>query len=179
MQFTDFLVSWNSVEGLTRILNMMPSMRTLLLEVGLAIPVAFQLTRPLIRAALEGGVDPLKAADNLRSWHPFGTEIMELLKECHNAEATRSISPAFLSIFWSLSLSDLSCPKSRYEAEVTRIEKEEVKMKLKERQDVSREKSYSSSSRNGGANSKKLSASLKIEMNQQFMHVEEVRAMIN
>jgi len=152
---------------------MMPSMRTLLLEVGLAIPVAFQLTRPLIRAALEGGVDPLKAADNLRAWHPFGTEIIDLLQTFHDAEVWKSVSPAFVAIFWSLSLSDLSCPKSRYETEVVRIEKEEAKLKLKDRQDSHREKSYSSGGRNG-ANNKKLSASLKIEMNQQFMHVEEV-----
>jgi hypothetical protein len=33
--------------------------------------VAFQLVRPIVRAALHYGEDPMSAPKELRAWHPF------------------------------------------------------------------------------------------------------------
>jgi hypothetical protein len=50
MQFTEFLVAGaKSIEDIAKI---MPPMAVLLGEIGLAVPVAFQLVRPILRAAL-------------------------------------------------------------------------------------------------------------------------------
>ena len=51
MQFTDFLVG--DVRKIEEIALIMPSMSSLLGDVGLSVPIAFQLVRPLIRAALQ------------------------------------------------------------------------------------------------------------------------------
>lgn len=51
MQFTDFLM--NGVRKMDEISRIMPTMRHLLETVGLSVPVAFQLARPLMRAALQ------------------------------------------------------------------------------------------------------------------------------
>ena len=47
----DFLVA--SSKSLETIANQMPDFSILLEEVGLSVPVAFQLVRPLCRAALQ------------------------------------------------------------------------------------------------------------------------------
>ena len=51
MQFTDFLM--NGVRKMDEISRIMPTMRHLLETVGLSVPVAFQLARPLMRAAFQ------------------------------------------------------------------------------------------------------------------------------
>ena len=53
MQFTSFLVAGS--KSLETIANQMPDFAILLEEVGLSVPVAFQLVRPLLRAALQQG----------------------------------------------------------------------------------------------------------------------------
>ena len=51
IQFTDFLVA--GARKIEEIALIMPCMSDLLGRVGLSIPVAFQLVRPLMRAALQ------------------------------------------------------------------------------------------------------------------------------
>jgi THO complex subunit 2 len=53
MQFTSFLVAGS--KSLETIANQMPDFAILLEDVGLSVPVAFQLVRPLLRAALQQG----------------------------------------------------------------------------------------------------------------------------
>jgi hypothetical protein len=53
MQFTSFLVAGS--KSLETIANQMPDFAILLEDVGLTVPVAFQLVRPLLRAALQQG----------------------------------------------------------------------------------------------------------------------------
>ena len=53
MQFTSFLVAGS--KSLETIASQMPDFSILIEEVGLAVPVAFQLVRPLLRAALQQG----------------------------------------------------------------------------------------------------------------------------
>jgi hypothetical protein len=69
MQFTDFLVAGG--KNVLSIAPMMPPMKSLLNDVGLSIAVAFQLVRPIVRAALHYGEDPMSAPKELRAWHPF------------------------------------------------------------------------------------------------------------
>ena len=109
MQFTDFLVA--GARWIEDIAKLMPPMRSLLGETGLAVPVAFQLVRPIMRAALQrwpdphsmgGGQGEATAGDSalaaaatmsslrkkekeadviLRPWHPFGKEMVTAARD--------------------------------------------------------------------------------------------------
>ena len=52
MQFTDFFVG-GATRGPDYMARLMPSMESLLNDTGLTVPVAFQLVRPIMRAALQ------------------------------------------------------------------------------------------------------------------------------
>jgi hypothetical protein len=54
IQFTEFLVA--EAKSLEFIAQLMPSVEELIVEIGLAVPVVFQLTRPLVRAALQASL---------------------------------------------------------------------------------------------------------------------------
>ena len=152
MQFTDFLVGSVQMPGSSRsdstssistetILDMMPSMQTLLSDIGLAVPVAFQLVRPLVRLALQCGMDIQAKArkggsnqyivtpevlaaipPNLRQWHPFSPEMKALVTSHLPIEVWSALSVELYLTFWSLSLYDIMVPSSRYEEEIRRLQ---------------------------------------------------------
>jgi hypothetical protein len=119
MQFTEFLVG--GAKSLESIASLMPDLSVLLDEVGLAVPVAFQLVRPLLRAALQSGVDPAAAPAHLQRWHPFGTHITALVQSLKPAEMWQHMSQRLFIIFWSLGLYDIRVPVARYETEIKRL----------------------------------------------------------
>jgi THO complex subunit 2 len=149
MQFTDFLVGsvqmpnngsdsssgGNSTES---ILEIMPSMKTLLVDIGLAVPVVFQLVRPLVRLALQCGMELQakmnKSTDfiatpeviaaipaNLRQWHPYSLEMKALVEAHLPAEVWSAISVELYLTFWSLSLYDIMVPSAQYDEEIRRL----------------------------------------------------------
>ena len=61
----------NTIVPISYQANMMPSMTSLVTDVGLSLPIAFQLTRPLFRAAMQASEDPENVPDALKPWHPF------------------------------------------------------------------------------------------------------------
>lgn len=115
----DFLVA--GAKSVQTIAELMPSMSSLLNESGLTLSVAFQLVRPIVRAALQCGDQPSDAPDYLRDWHPFGDTMLSLVRNNLPAQTWDVISPDVLITFWSLGLYDLSCPVSRYEIELARL----------------------------------------------------------
>jgi THO complex subunit 2 len=120
MQFTEFLVA--GAKSLESIAALMPDMSVLLDEVGLEVPVAFQLVRPLLRAALQCGVDASAAPAHLKRWHPFGPHITTVVKTLiHPASIWEHLSPRLYVLFWSLGLYDLRVPAARYETEIKRL----------------------------------------------------------
>eukprot|EP01041_Mallomonas_annulata_P007237 gene7237-14767_t len=133
MQFTDFLIVLDVGKkgaGLEDLLSLMPSMRALLTDFGLNVPVAFQLVRPIIRAALEYGEDPLSAPLSLQCWHPFGNDMSEIVREHLPVDTFEFMSPQLYMMFWSLSLYDLSTPKNRYDLEAKRLKEKWNQMNL-------------------------------------------------
>jgi THO complex subunit 2 len=157
MQFTDFLVGSVQMPGSNdgngkgngnsnnteSILEMMPSMKTLLVDIGLAVPVAFQLVRPLVRLALQCGMDLQAEAHSgsaqscqylvtpevleampasLRQWHPYSPEMKALVMSHLPAEVWSAISIELYLTFWSLSLYDIMVPSTRYDEEMRRLD---------------------------------------------------------
>lgn len=120
MQFTDFLVGGNS-KGAEGMVEIFPPMRHLLGEVGLNVSVAFQLVRPLIRAALHYGEDPASAPPELQNWHPYSNEMKDVVCQYLPAEVWSALSPELYLTFWSLSLYDVFVPKSKYDTEIRRL----------------------------------------------------------
>jgi THO complex subunit 2 len=120
MQFTDFLVGGNS-KGAEGMVEIFPPMRHLLGEVGLNVSVAFQLVRPLIRAALHYGEDPSAAPPELQNWHPYSNEMKDVVCQHLPAEVWTALSPELYLTFWSLSLYDVFVPKSKYDTEIRRL----------------------------------------------------------
>ncbi|KAJ1415485.1 transcription factor/nuclear export subunit protein 2-domain-containing protein, partial [Ochromonadaceae sp. CCMP2298] len=121
MQFAEFLVAGKSVESVA---VLMPDLRSLLGEVGLAVPVCFQLVRPLLRAALQSGLSPAAAPPALARWHPLG-DVGKLVGPQGAILPANPVwgllSPRLYVLFWSLSLYDIRVPITRYEAEVRRL----------------------------------------------------------
>jgi len=120
MQFTEFLVA--GARSIESIAELMPDLSVLLGEVGLAVPVAFQLVRPLLRAALQYGVDPSAAPSRLQRWHPFGDTMATLVRTLiQPASLWDVMSPRFYVLFWGLGLYDIKVPVTRYETEIKRL----------------------------------------------------------
>jgi len=120
MQFTEFLVA--GARSFESIAELMPDLSVLLGEVGLAVPVAFQLVRPLLRAALQYGVDPSAAPPRLQRWHPFGQTMADLVSTLiRPASLWDVMTPRFYILFWGLGLYDIKVPVSRYEGEIKRL----------------------------------------------------------
>lgn len=120
MQFTEFLVG--GAKSLESVAVLMPDVSVLLDEVGLEVPVAFQLVRPLLRAALQCGVDPAAAPAHLKRWHPFGTHLTSVVETLiRPVSMWEHLSPRLYALFWSLGLYDLRVPTERYEAEIKRL----------------------------------------------------------
>lgn len=120
MQFTEFLVA--GAKSFESIAELMPELSVLLDEVGLAVPVAFQLVRPLLRAALQFGPNPTNAPPRLQRWHPFGETMTKLVTTLiHPASIWEVMSPRLYVLFWGLGLYDIKVPVSRYEGEIKRL----------------------------------------------------------
>ena len=120
MQFTEFLVA--GARSIESIAELMPDLSVLLGEVGLAVPVAFQLVRPLLRAALQYGVDPSAAPSRLQRWHPFGDTMATLVRTLiQPASLWDAMSPRFYVLFWGLGMYDIKVPVTRYETEIKRL----------------------------------------------------------
>lgn len=157
MQFTDFLVGTVQMPGsgssggsgssnTESILELMPPMKTLLGEIGLAAPVAFQLVRPLVRLALQYGMDIQSKASskagstqyivtpevldsipaNIRQWHPYSPEMKELIQSHLPTEVWSGISVELYLTFWSLSLYDIMVPSTQYDEEIRRLNNSKI-----------------------------------------------------
>ena len=104
-------------------------------EVGLAVPVAFQLVRPIMREVLRMGFDPQTKTipEYLREWHPLGVPMNSFLSGTGVANGQLPedlwslVSPKMFMQFWCLSLYDINVPTERYDMEVKRL-----KMKVPE-----------------------------------------------
>ena len=161
MQYTEFLMQAFTVPGSSDkatvgdgadtgrrgdehdIAALMPPLQSLLVDYGLSVPVAFQLVRPLLRAALlrhcaataedqaamelEGGSgqsDRVRANAFVQRWNPLGAELLQVIRE-HCAGQSPHIwddmSPELFMIFWTFNNSDLCVPTARYEAEIGKL----------------------------------------------------------
>ena len=58
---------------------------------------------------------------NLRPWHPFGTEMLQAIKNHLPAEVWLTLSPIMYLSFWSFSLYDIMVPTEKYETELKRL----------------------------------------------------------
>lgn len=185
MQFTEFLVA--GARSIESIAELMPDLSVLLGEVGLAVPVAFQLVRPLLRAALQYGVDPSSAPTRLQRWHPFGETMTSLVRTLiQPASLWDVVSPRFYVLFWGLGLYDIKVPVTRYETEIKRLKDKYA--------DLDQKKNTASASSLGitPGEFSKLNRSRDLEMKQllqkiadltedlvrQKKHVEQIREVI-
>jgi THO complex subunit 2 len=115
----DFLVA--GAKNIQTISTLMPSMTSLLTDSGLSLPVAFQLTRPLIRAAFQASEDPAQVPEHLRQWHPRSPEMLNVIRSNLPESLWDTVSVELVIFFWSFSLFDLVAPIKRYETEVKRL----------------------------------------------------------
>ena len=202
MQFSDFLVG--SVQSISSggsgdspsILDLMPSMDTLVSEIGLSMPVTFQLVRPLMRLALQHGIELHHSKNkqsnekdnnfcsdeilnqipsNLRRWHPYSPEIMSLVKSHLPAEVWSSMSVELYVTFWSLSLYDIIVPSSRYEEEVKRLKNRCSNL---ERSHSSEDRVASRQRRQELSRTTTMISTLKESHEKQLKHVENIHAML-
>ena len=118
-QFTDFLLSGS--KALNSVVSVMPSMTFLINDVGLSLPIAFQLTRPLFRAAMQSSEDIEKVPVCLRPWHPLNPELTEVVRAQFPEHTWKHVTPEMYVSFWTLSLYDIWLPTSRYEGEIAKI----------------------------------------------------------
>lgn len=119
MQFSDFLVAGDA--SLETIATMMPPLGVLIGDLGLSLPVAFTLVRPLVRAALSAGPSHLDSPAHLTRWHPFHEDMLAVVRAKLPSEVWETVSPQLIMLFWSLSAYDLSTPTARYELEKKRL----------------------------------------------------------
>ena len=197
MQFTDFLVGSFGAPTSARptdkdkdkesILAVMPSLKSLLEEVELSVPVAFQLVRPLIQCALQYGSDPEKCPDSIRPWHPYSAVMKEVILSNIPAQVWEVMSPSFYLTFWTSSLYDLEVPKSRYGLEVKRLKERYAEIDGRPRDSAGGAGGYGAGS--GAVEDEKATKLRKSEMarilntvktlqeeeNAQTKHVEQVR----
>ena len=146
MQFTDFLVMSDiDRKGVVEdILAIMPPMHSLLNEIGLSVPVAFQLVRPIMRAALEKGTSLEDVPAAFRPWHPLSPDMLSVVQRYLPPDTWEVLSPQLVSMFWCLSLYDLSSPQARYDSEIRRAKDRygalEVSVKEKGRSNLEEDK---------------------------------------
>ena len=175
MQFTDFLVGGNN-KGVESMVDIFPPMRHLLSDVGLNVSVAFQLVRPLIRAALHYGEDPSAAPTELQNWHPFSAEMKSVVCENLPPDVWTALSPELYLTFWSLSLYDVFVPKAKYETEIRRLKDRYSELDIKA--PPSEDRVASKQRRAEMTKILNLTNTLKEEQETQKKHVEIVRSMI-
>jgi THO complex subunit 2 len=120
MQFTEYLVS-GDINQLEIVANIVPYVDALTLDFGLDIQVTFHLVRPLIRAAMQQGADPLSLPAWLQRWHPLNTKMLAALERIAGTEHKRYFSSELLLFFWSCSVYDIYVPEQRYLSEIKRL----------------------------------------------------------
>jgi THO complex subunit 2 len=126
MQFADFLLG-DAKTG-DDIEREMPSLNAMLDEIGLSLPMAFQLVRPLLRSTLmtqlhsPSQVQPLLASvPAVQSrWWLFGENVQRALQSHASLQQSPSsvLSLRLQTLFWSLSLHDISVPVDRYQLQI-------------------------------------------------------------
>lgn len=179
MQFTDFLLSSGTNangKGAESLVEVMPPMRYLLGDVGLAIPIAFQLVRPLVRAALQYGDNPTSAPANLQQWHPFSNEMKDVVCQYLPEDIWCAISPELYLTFWSLSLYDVFLPKIKYETEIKRLK--EKYTELDQKNSPSEDRLALKQRRADMTKLLNTTNTLKEELDAQRKHIDIIRAMI-
>eukprot|EP01035_Chromulina_nebulosa_P018828 gene18828-24607_t len=119
VQFADFLVA--NAKNIETIVCIFPPARQLVEDIGLSLPVMFQLVRPLLRAALSYGIDVKQSPSYLQPWHPLSNEMIDLVKGQVDEDIWRSMSPQCYLLFWSLSLYDITVPDNCYAIEIKRL----------------------------------------------------------
>jgi THO complex subunit 2 len=119
MQFTDFLIVGS--KSMETIVTLMPSLPELVDDIGLTLPIAFQLVRPILRAALSYGIEPSSCPEYLQSWHPFHEQMHSFVENHLPEDVWLYLSPRLYLTFWSLSLHDISFPNVAYSVENKRL----------------------------------------------------------
>jgi hypothetical protein len=96
IQFTEFLVA--EAKSLEFIAQLMPSVEELIGEIGLAVPVVFQLTRPLVRAALQASLVNGNGNNNTSLSAPSAGPLDDLNNSDHdnNEKVDFTSVPAYL-----------------------------------------------------------------------------------
>ena len=117
MQFADFLIG--EAKSIDIIAQLMPPFEVLLKDVGLSLPVAFQLARPLMRHALQQqGI----AGATTSNWLPFDESLQRVVGEHTPSQSLwQVLNIRLYMLFWSLSLYDIFAPVDKYQYEIKRI----------------------------------------------------------
>lgn len=176
MQFTDFLLSSGSInngKGAESLVDVMPPMSYLLGEFGLSIPIAFQLVRPLVRAALQYGEYPSSSPPNLQQWHPFSQDMKQVVCQYLPSDVWNAISPELYLTFWSLSIYDVFLPKLKYETEIKRLK--EKYSDLDKNANQNEDRVANKQRKNDMTKILNLTNTLKEELDNQRRHVELIQ----
>ena len=204
MQFTDFLVSSVNVpasgsgsdNNMNSLLELMPPLKTLLVDIGLAIPVTFQLIRPLVRLSLQYGMELQSKAsedemknqfvvtseileqipENLRQWHPYSPDMKSLIASVLPGEVWSAISVELYITFWSLSLYDIMVPSSRYDEEIRRLNNS--KASLEKSSNVGEDRSAARLRKQEMSRISNLIDSLTAEREKQRLHVDRMHKLL-
>lgn len=120
--------SSSSMKQLELLISMLPSFKELVDDIGVSLPIAFQICRPIFRICLTHGFDPIKCQSNmpnfLQSWHPLNADFIEYISnqpQLVDNNVWKSFSPKLYILFWSLSLYDISTPTTCYDLENKRL----------------------------------------------------------
>jgi THO complex subunit 2 len=121
MQFADFLVS--DRKSVETVATLMPGLRELVVDIGLSVSLAFQLVRPLLRAALQHSASSTASMPSyLQRWHISSPEIRQVVEEKLSAnDLWQSVSLDFYLTFWTLSTYDIYTPSDKYQVEIKRL----------------------------------------------------------
>jgi len=177
IQYSDFLLgSGLSPKAMESISTSMPSLNALIEEIGLTLPVAFQLVRPLMRAALSYCEEVTSAPKYLQMWHPFHSDIIATLKKNMPEETWTVMSVELFVIFWTLNLNDILIPAAKYDTETKRLRDRygEIDKNLSSSSDTKANKEKKAEM------SKLLSTIIDLsdELENQQKHVARIKAMI-
>ena len=184
MQFTEFLVAGSKT--IESVAVMMPSIKSMIDEIGLTLPVVFQLIRPIVRAALQYSADPNDASvpAYLVNWHPFSDVMLSTINSYVPADVLAVISPNLFITFWSLSVYDIYTPGTRYETEKKRLQERYTELEKQKNAPVSSEVTQSERLKNEKLRKNEMSKiitsmkDLTEEYQGQRKHVEQVRLLI-
>jgi len=100
-------------------LAIIPPMSVLVGDYKLSPPLAFMITRPLIREALFKG---LAECGQFQKWYPFSDDFQADVKLILPADSWDSLSTTMYITFWTLHLHDVYCPQETYEEEIARLQ---------------------------------------------------------